>query len=102
MLHDRRGRLEGVGDDAPALQADRGSRAAGDLCDQCRGAQRALAVERGILGHEPMGVVEEVGADVKNIAPGDESTSCVRPVRIRTGSGRAVSGRGCGARGAGS
>jgi threonine dehydrogenase-like Zn-dependent dehydrogenase len=24
-----------------------------------------------ILGHEPMGVVEEVGADVKNIAPGD-------------------------------
>jgi len=24
-----------------------------------------------ILGHEPMGVVEEVGSDVKNIAPGD-------------------------------
>src|SRR5436853_1834603 len=24
-----------------------------------------------ILGHEPMGVVEEVGADITNIAPGD-------------------------------
>jgi threonine dehydrogenase-like Zn-dependent dehydrogenase len=24
-----------------------------------------------ILGHEPMGVVEEVGSDIKNIAPGD-------------------------------
>ena len=36
-----------------------------------------------ILGHEPMGVVEEVGADVPNLAPGDR---VVIPFQISCGS----------------
>lgn len=36
-----------------------------------------------ILGHEPMGIVEEVGADISNIAPGDR---VVIPFNISCGS----------------
>ena len=39
--------------------------------------------EGDILGHEPMGVVEEVGGAVKNIAPGDR---VVMPFQIACGS----------------
>jgi threonine dehydrogenase-like Zn-dependent dehydrogenase len=33
---------------------------------------RVMTMEEGdVIGHEPMGIVEEVGADVKNLKPGD-------------------------------
>jgi threonine dehydrogenase-like Zn-dependent dehydrogenase len=35
------------------------------------GVLGAFLVEGDILGHEPMGIVEAVGADVTHIAPGD-------------------------------
>ncbi|MBW3592513.1 MAG: glutathione-dependent formaldehyde dehydrogenase [Actinobacteria bacterium] len=44
---------------------------------------RGVMQEGDILGHEPMGIVEEVGADVTHIAPGDR---VVVPFNIACGS----------------
>ena len=54
------------------------------ICGSDRTSTPALALMRegDIIGHEPMGIVEEVGADVGHIGPGDRvvtpSTSCGR------------------------
>ena len=47
---------------------DRRSAAPTSTSTRCSGRSSS---QGDILGHEPMGVVEEVGADVTNIAPGD-------------------------------
>src|SRR4051794_4747886 len=56
-----RGRLERVGHDTAVLQGDRGGRAAVDIADECRPAQRAVAVTADDVG---------VGGEHVQVLPG--------------------------------